>query len=83
VASRISRRSRLLGYAIRWLCGKFTGHQISKTEWGYAGGEQMDVWCRWCNEVGTAPASAKAKMLLGEYTAFKAKDCSSPQREQG
>lgn len=68
LASKISRRSKWLGALIRWACGKLTGHQASKTEWGYAGGGKMDVWCRWCNQIGSAPASARAKMLMSEAT---------------
>lgn len=46
-----------LGAAIRWGCGKVTGHTPSKTEWGYGGGDNADVWCRWCNQLGSMPVS--------------------------
>ena len=39
-----------LFYAVRTrLCGWFTGHELSKTEWGYGGGSQVDHRCRWCD----------------------------------
>ena len=31
------------------ICGFFTGHEISKTEWGYGGGKFVDRNCRWCD----------------------------------
>ena len=34
-----------------WLCGVLTGHEISKTEWGYGGGKYADVNCRWCDKM--------------------------------
>ena len=34
--------------AIQSFCGLY-GHEKSRTEWGYGGGEMADVWCRWCN----------------------------------
>lgn len=37
------------------LCGKLIGHRASKTEWGYGGGSNADVWCRWCNQMGSIP----------------------------
>lgn len=43
--------------ALRWTCGKLTGHHVSKTEWGYGGGGYADVWCRWCNQIGQIPLS--------------------------
>lgn len=45
----------------RWtkrLCRLIIGHEVSRTEWGYAGGKRCDVWCRWCNQIGTADAAA-------------------------
>ena len=43
--------------AIQWLCGKIAGHEASKTEWGYGGGDMADVWCRWCNHQWQVPKS--------------------------
>ena len=65
-ASKLNRRSKWLGAIIRWLCGRLTGHHASKTEWGYSDGEEMDVWCRWCNQIGRVPASAKAKLQMSQ-----------------
>jgi hypothetical protein len=33
---------------VQKICGEH-GHEWSKTEWGYGGGNGVDVWCRWCN----------------------------------
>ena len=35
---------------LQWLCEKTTGHEASRTEWGYGGGDFADCWCRWCNQ---------------------------------
>ena len=39
----------LLYRLIQLTCGIITKHEPSKTEWGYGGGDRVDVWCRWCN----------------------------------
>jgi hypothetical protein len=39
---------------IQFLCG-LRGHELSKTEWGYGGGEYADRWCRWCNKLIIVP----------------------------
>ena len=36
---------------LRWLCGVCGGHELSKTEWGYGGGDYADRWCRWCDKM--------------------------------
>ena len=50
------RRWKIIGpwlYRVgQWICGKCIGHEPSKTEWGYGGGDFADVWCRWCNQPG-------------------------------
>jgi len=46
---------------IQGLCRRFTGHEWSKTEWGYGGGNTADVWCRWCNKFETLPYEEVAK----------------------
>ena len=60
LASRI-RRWPLVGphlySAAQGICELLCGHERSKTEWGYGGGEQADIWCRWCNKVGSIPLS--------------------------
>ena len=39
-------------YTIRlWVCGLLIGHQLSKTEWGYGGGQFIDGHCRWCDKL--------------------------------
>lgn len=47
------RRKRIVGYWLRpllqWFCGLVTGHEPSKTEWGYGGGKFVDRNCRWCD----------------------------------
>lgn len=42
---------------LQWLCGITCGHEKSKTEWGYGGGEYVDNWCRWCNKLLKVPIS--------------------------
>ena len=42
---------------LQCLCGRLTGHEPSKTEWGYGGGRYVDRWCRWCNLQIQVPAS--------------------------
>lgn len=61
LASIVSRKSKLVGAALRWLCSKITGHEASMTEWGYGRGDTADVWCRWCNLPGSMPRSAAEK----------------------
>ncbi len=36
---------------LQWLCWLLVGHEPSKTEWGYGGGQYADRWCRWCNKM--------------------------------
>ena len=36
---------------IERICGLLTGHEPSKTEWGYGGGNYVDRWCRWCDKL--------------------------------
>jgi hypothetical protein len=40
-----------------WLCGKLTGHEISKTESGYGGGNFYDYHCRWCDKLIQIPTN--------------------------
>jgi len=42
-------RPKFLIKIIQFVCG-LTGHELSKTEWGYGGGKYADRWCRWCNK---------------------------------
>jgi len=37
------------------LCKLLTGHEISKTEWGYGGGYFVDRHCRWCDHLIKVP----------------------------
>lgn len=48
-ASNSGRERRRLKRTIQWLCAKTGGHELSRTELGYGGGEMVDRWCRWCN----------------------------------
>lgn len=41
--------SRLFRF-VQLACGYLTKHPPSATEWGYGGGEYVDVWCRWCDK---------------------------------
>lgn len=45
---------RLLCRAAQAICG-LRGHELSKTDGGYGGGEQADRWCRWCNKLIKVP----------------------------
>ena len=50
---------RILGFkrtvkVIQFLCG-IRGHEVSKTDWGYGGGDSADVWCRWCDKMFYVP----------------------------
>lgn len=50
-----SRRNPRI-YAVRtMICGALTGHELSKTEWGYGGGKFVDRHCRWCDNVIRVP----------------------------
>ncbi len=33
------------------ICGIIGGHEHSKTEWGYDGGDFVDDRCRWCDKI--------------------------------
>ena len=53
---RWTGRKHKIFYGIRVkICGFFTGHEISKTEWGYGGGNFVDRHCRWCDKVIRVP----------------------------
>jgi len=43
---------------IQFFCGILGGHEQSKTEWGYGGGEYADTWCRWCNKMFQVPKTS-------------------------
>lgn len=47
---RIPMVGQLLSKTLQFICG-LRGHELSKTEWGYGGGEYADRWCRWCNKL--------------------------------
>jgi len=52
-----SRKNPLV-FAIRVrICGWLTGHEISKTEWGYGGGKYADMNCRWCDKTIRVPVA--------------------------
>jgi hypothetical protein len=40
---------------LQFLCGLLGGHELSKTEWGYGGGDYADRWCRWCDKMIQVP----------------------------
>ncbi len=41
----------------RFMCGIFTGHELSETEWGYGGDGLVDRHCRWCDKLHRVPIS--------------------------
>ncbi|KKL23295.1 hypothetical protein LCGC14_2426800 [marine sediment metagenome] len=49
------KRRTFISLFLQWLCGIFTGHELSKTEWGYGGGELLDRNCRWCDKYFSIP----------------------------
>lgn len=51
----VCKLPKMIRKPIQWLCG-LRGHEWSKTESGYAGGNKADVWCRWCNRHAQIPA---------------------------
>jgi hypothetical protein len=54
---RIPLIGRLLSKILQSVCGVF-GHELSKTEWGYGGGDTCDRWCRWCNKLIIVPKTS-------------------------
>lgn len=58
IAARINRKHKWRGLIIKFLCWLLTGHELSKTEWGYGGGDKVDRWCRWCNKHFIVDANA-------------------------
>lgn len=48
-------RNRFLRTLCKRICGILGGHEISKTEWGYGGGEYADRNCRWCDVLIRVP----------------------------
>lgn len=67
-------KPRWLRSFLRWLCGVFK-HELSKTEWGYGGGQYVDRWCRWCGKLIQVPKESvyfqfpHAKKFMGVLTA--------------
>lgn len=49
--------------ALQRLCGRLTGHQWSN-EWGFCmiTGE-LDIWCRWCNHMGSFSPEEAARQV--------------------
>ena len=47
-ASGYYRRARGL-QVVQKVCGWLTGHETSRTEWGYGGGTHVERSCRWCD----------------------------------
>lgn len=51
----VVKRSRLSRAVLVWLCGFFTGHELSETEWDYGGGPTVNRNCRWCDKCFAVP----------------------------
>ena len=49
------RKYRQCKRVVEWVCGFLTGHELSKTEWGYGGGRYIDRHCRWCDRLFKIP----------------------------
>jgi len=71
-AKRFPKTRKLL----QWLCGVFGGHELSKTEWGYGGGDYADRHCRWCDKLIKVPKESI-------YFEFKECDPRSLMKEVG
>lgn len=54
---RVKFVGKILVAIIQFFCG-LKGHELSKTEWGYGGGEYADRWCRWCNKLIKVPKTS-------------------------
>ncbi len=69
---------------IQWICGVVGGHEKSKTEWGYGGGEYVDNWCRWCNKVIRVSISETRfrHPTFNEMRPDKRPEFVQPEREQ-
>jgi hypothetical protein len=67
---RWSKRIKWIHRLKTWLCGKLTGHEWSRTEWGYRGGKHVDRWCRWCNHCASVPIaeSPPPNQILADLT---------------
>jgi len=53
------------------ICGFLCGHELSKTEWGYGGGDYADRWCRWCNKLIRVKKENIHKEFSGSYHKMK------------
>jgi hypothetical protein len=63
--SKIKRKLPCMGKLIQYLCGVFVGHEPSKTDWGYGGGKNCDVWCRWCDKMFQIPLEQAVFLFPG------------------
>jgi hypothetical protein len=62
-------RIRWLRKTLQFLHGLW-GHHWSKTEWGYGGGDRLDVWCRWCDKQSTIPMET-ARFYFPQLAGFR------------
>lgn len=69
-----------IGYPARkglqFICGILGGHELSKTEWGYGGGQFADRHCRWCDKLVRVPKESI-------YFQFKDSDPRSLMKDVG
>ena len=67
----------------QFICGKVTSHEPSKTEWGYGGSAYGDVWCRWCNKIGSIPRSELNRFEHARSTIWGATGCDISKKDWG
>lgn len=51
-------RNKTARKVLQRLCGWVGGHELSKTEAGYGGGDYADRWCRWCDKLMKVPKTS-------------------------
>ena len=71
-----SKRFPKIRKLLQWFCGIFGKHELSKTEWGYGGGDFADRHCRWCDKLVQVPKESI-------YFQFKEYDPKTLMKEVG
>ena len=78
--SKRTEKHHLIGHPLRclleFLCCLMGGHELSKTEWSYGGGDFADRYCRWCDKPVLAPKESI-------FFQFKEVDAMSLIKEMG
>jgi len=61
---------KILKLPIQWFCGVTCKHELSETEWGFGGGDNVDCWCRWCNKMLSIPIT-EARFRFPVFNAMR------------